>query len=232
MTSRSFYAIAFLLVAAAGCSQDRRPEPTASAPTGPPVSERYNADQLTQALLTDIPGYEHSGVPQSGQYGALTSVRNSLQMQQAAKLDKPECASSTRAVSSNKEVWTAPSAFTAFAKGRDQTVSETLMAVGPDAAAQEVGLRVPASCRTFHASVGGHSSTGTIVEARGARIGEATRTVGVATTTGTATVKTWYVVLRSRGYLATITLFGPNATRDEAENLARQAYQQAERILP
>jgi hypothetical protein len=153
-------------------------------------------------------------------------------MQQAAKLDKPECASSTRAVSSNKDVWSAPSAFIAFAKGRDQTVSETLMAVGPDVAAREVAIRVPSSCSTFRATIGGRTSTGTIVEARGARIGEATRSVGVATTTGTATVKTWYVVLRSRGYLATITLFGPNATRDQAENLARQAYQEAERILP
>ncbi|MCO5987977.1 hypothetical protein NE235_17895 [Actinoallomurus spadix] len=232
MTSRSFCALVLLLLAAAGCGQDRRPEPTDTAPTGPPASEGYNADQLTQALLTDIPGYEHSGVSQSGQYGTLTSVRNALQMQQAAKLDKPECASSTRAVSSNKDVWSAPAAFVAFAKGRDQTVSEILMAVGPDVAAQQVGLRVPASCRSFRASVGGRWSTGSIVEARGARIGEATRTVGVATTTGAATVKTWYVVLRSRGYLAAITLFGPNATRDEAENLARQAYQQAERILP
>ncbi|MEV5712073.1 hypothetical protein [Actinoallomurus sp. NPDC052274] len=232
MTTRSFYAIVLLLLAAAGCGQGRTPAPTVTAPTGPPASEAYNADQLAQALLTDIPGYERSGVPQSGQYGALTAVRNSLQMQQAAKFDKPECASSTRAVSSNKAVWSAPSAFIAFAKGRDQTVSETLMAVGPDVAAQQVALRVPASCKSFRTRVGDRWLTGSVVEARGARIGEGSRSVGVATTAGTTMVKTWSVVLRSRGYLATLTLYGPAATQDEAEGLARQAYQQAERILP
>jgi hypothetical protein len=232
VTSRNSYAIVVLLLAVAGCTSSERPAPVATAPSGPPASEAYNADQLTQALLTDIPGYERSGVPQSGQYGSLTAVRNSLQMQQAVKLDKPQCTSSTRAVSSENAVWSAPSALVAFGKGRDQTVSETLMAVGPDVAVQQVGLRVPASCRSLRVNVGGRWAAGSIVEGRGARVGEGSRTVGVATTVGTATAKTWYVVLRSRGYLATITLYGPDATQDEAERLAQQAYQQAERILP
>jgi hypothetical protein len=221
-----------LLLTLVGCAQDQRPTAVATPPAGPPTSEAYNADQLTQALLTDIPGYERSGVPQSGEYGSLTAVRNSLQMQQAAKLDKPQCASSTRTVSTEKAVWSAPSALTAFAKGGGQTVSETLMAVGPDVAAQQVGLRVPAACRSLRVRVGARWAAGAVVEARGTRIGEGSRSVGVSTTVGTATVRTWYVVLRSRGYLATIALYGPGATQDEAERLAQQAYQQAERILP
>lgn len=232
VTSRTAFALVLLLLAAAGCGHAERPDPATTTPAGPPSSEAYNADQLTQALLTDIPGYERSGAPQSGQYGSLTAVRNSLQMQQAAKLDKPQCASSTRAVSSEKAVWSAPSALVAFVKGRDQTASETLMAVGPDVAAQQVELRVPASCRSFRVAVGGRWATGSVVEGGGTRIGEGSRTVGVSTTSGTTSVRTWFVVLRSRGYLATVTLYGPGATRDEAERLAQQAYQQAERILP
>jgi hypothetical protein len=54
----------------------------------------------------------------------------------------------------------------------------------------------------------------------------------VATVSGTSRVKTWYVVLRSRGYVATVTLYGPNATRTEAEQLARRVYEKAERALP
>lgn len=224
-----------LLAAAAGCGGGggaRRQAAATPEPSSPPASEPYNADQLAQALLTDIPGYERSGPPQRGPYGSLPAVESAAQMRQAASLDKPQCASSATAVSAGKDVQTAPSALAAFGKGGDQTATETLMAVGPEAAAQEVGLRAPAACRTFRARVSGRWATETVVEARGARIGEGSRSVGVSTTLGGTTVRTWSVVLRSRGYLATITLYGPRATRAEAESLARRAYQQAERILP
>ncbi|MDX6429638.1 MAG: hypothetical protein QOE54_2004, partial [Streptosporangiaceae bacterium] len=36
----------------------------------------------------------------------------------------------------------------------------------------------------------------------------------------------------SRGYLASITMYGPNVIQADAEEAARQAYDQAERILP
>lgn len=223
-----------LLATAAGCGGGGARQQAAGAPqpSGPPPSEPYNADQLAQALLTDVPGYARSGPPQRGPYGSLPAVQSTTQMQQATTIDKPQCANTGRAVAAGKDVQTAPSALALFAKGGDQTATETLMTVGPDIAAQEVGQHVPAACRTFHAHVGGRWATDTVVEARGARIGEGSRTVGVATAVGTTTVRTWSVVLRSRGYLATVTLFGPGATRAQAESLARRAYQQAERILP
>jgi hypothetical protein len=71
-----------------------------------------------------------------------------------------------------------------------------------------------------------------VVEASRGTLGAGSRTVGVATTSGTSHVKTWYVVLKAHGYLCTITLYGPNVTRAEAEQISHQAYQQAERILP
>ncbi|MCW2946089.1 MAG: hypothetical protein JWR24_2806 [Actinoallomurus sp.] len=236
MTSRKPSAVVtlLLLAAVAGCGggSGGGTIPRATPSSEAPLPGSYNSDQLTQALLADIPGYERSGPPQWGQYGSLAAVQNFNQMQQAVKLDKPQCASSTRAVSQEQVVQSAPSALVAFAKGQGQSVTETLMAVGPAVAAQQVGVRVPAGCRTFRVKVGGHWAANTVVEAAGARIGEGSRTAGVSTTVGNATVKTWFVVLRSRGYLATITLYGAGATRAEAERLAGQAYQQAERILP
>jgi hypothetical protein len=200
------------------------------------VPGSYNSDQLTQALLTEIPRYERSGTPQWGQYSSLAAVQNYDQMQQAVKLDKPRCAAAARALSQQKEVQTAPSALVAFTGPRRRTVTETLMAVGPAVAAQQVRVRVPAACRTFRVRVGGRLAANTIMEPTGTRIGEGSRTVGVTTTIGSAAgptvVDTWFVVLRSRGYLAAITLYGTGATRPEAERIARAAYQQAERILP
>lgn len=241
MTSRTLGVLAALLLlpALAGCAEAK--DGKASADGTPsaeaPVPGAYNADQLTQALLADVSGYERSGAPQWGQYASLAAVQNYNQMQQAVKLDKPQCASSSRSISQDKEVQTAHSALVTFVKGSrqsttEQSATETLMAVGPDVAASQVKLRVPAGCRAFRVKVGGRWAANTVVEGAGSRIGEGSRTVGVITTVGAATVRTWFVVLRSRGYLATITLYGPGATRPEAERLARRAYQQAERVLP
>jgi hypothetical protein len=95
-----------------------------------------------------------------------------------------------------------------------------------------VRIRVPAACRSFKARVGDQWSAHRVVEATRGRLGEGSRTVGVATTSGSSHVKTWYVVLKATGYLATITLYGPNVTRAEAEQIALQAHRQAERVLP
>jgi hypothetical protein len=222
-------AVCTLLVAVAACSGGNSggtPPPVRSAA---PVPGSYSADQLSQALLTEISGYQQSGIPQSGQYGSLAAVQNSHQMQQAVKIDKPQCL--PRALAADRTVRAAPAALTAFARG-PQSASEALLAVGPDVAAQQVRKRVPAGCRTFRVRVDGRWSAATVVEPHGARIGEGSRTVGVSTTGRQGAVRTWIVVLRSRGYLAAITLFGPTATQAEAEKLARKAYQQAERILP
>jgi hypothetical protein len=234
MTSRKLAAVAAFvpLISIAGCGGGGggRGVTSPSASSGTTVPGAYNADQLTQALLTDIPGYVRSGAPQWGEYRSLAAVQNLNQMQQAVKLDKPQCASSTRALSQEKAVQTAPSALVAFARGGKQSLTETLMAVGPDVAARQVRVRVPASCRSFRVRVGHRWVSDTIVEPSAGRIGEGSRTAGVVT--GVNGVHTWFVVLRSRGYLATITLYGPGVTQAEAERYARSAYQQAERILP
>jgi hypothetical protein len=236
MTSRRLIAVAaFLpLMAVAGCGGggDGRAATGSTPSYAPPTPGSYNADQLTQALLTDIPGYVRSGAPQWGEYGSLAAIQNLNQMQQAVKLDKPQCASSTRAVGQEKAMQAAPSALVAFNHGGGQSLTETLMAVGPDLAARQVKVRAPSDCRTFHVKVGGAWVSDSIVEPSSARIGEGSRTAGVLTVAGAVTVRTWFVVLRSRGYLATITLYGPDATQSEAERFARRAYQQAERILP
>jgi hypothetical protein len=220
-----WFAVCTLLVVAACGGGGSRGAPPPAPTTAPVVPGSYSADQLTQALLTEVSGYQQSGIPQSGQYGSLAAVQNSGEMQQAAKIDKPRCL--PRSLTADGDVRTVPAALTAFT-GASGSVSEVLLAVGPDIAARQVRRQVPAGCRVFRVKVGRRWSAATVVEARGARIGEGSRTVGV-TTAGT---QTWIVVLRSRGYLASITLFGPTATQGAAERLARKAYQQAERILP
>lgn len=223
-----------LLVTLAACG-GKHPGGVPTPPprtTAPVVPGSYSADQLTQALLAAIPGYQQSGIPQSGQYGSLAAVQSSGEMQQAAKIDKQRCL--PRALTADGAVRSAPAALAAFNRGdASLSVSEVLLAVGPDVAARQVRRRVPDGCRTFRVRVGRRWSSATVTEPSGARIGEGSRIVGVTTSApGRPVTRTWTVVLRSRGYLASVTLFGPSATQGEAERLARKAYQQAERILP
>jgi hypothetical protein len=126
----------------------------------------------------------------------------------------------------------APAAIATFEKGFGQYATEALLTIPDGLAEHLVKLRVPAGCRSFHSKVGTRVSAHQVVETGRGRLGEGSRTVGVATVSGSSRVKTWYVVLRSHGYLATVTLYGSGATRVEAEQIARRAYERAERNLP
>ncbi|MBO2449250.1 hypothetical protein J4573_19250 [Actinomadura barringtoniae] len=190
----------------------------------------YTSDQLEQALLNDLPGYQQAGEPDSGEYGALKPIQSTAQLQQQVKLDKPRCASAARAGGLQDK--SLPAATTTFSRGSGQTATETLVSLSGDAAERQVKTQVPVGCSTFRTRVGAQWSEHEIVEAPPGTIGQGSRTVGVTTVAGSSHTKAWYVVLRGQRYLATLALYGPNATRDEAEQLARQAYDQAEKILP
>src|ERR1044072_5855320 len=108
---RRFAFCTLLVVAACGGGNPPGPAPPPRT-TAPVVPGSYSADQLTQALLTEVRGYQQSGIPQSGQYGSLAAVQNSGEMQQAAKIDKPRCL--PRPLTADGSVRTAPAALAAF----------------------------------------------------------------------------------------------------------------------
>lgn len=219
-------------LALAGCSARGPHGGTAAGGDGGdrPVGTGYTSEQLRQALPTDLAGYRRIGEPDAGEYGSLSAVRNYMQLQRQITLDKPKCAGTTRLSGLDS----APSALAVFTKPNGQSVSAVLMAVATRAAERQLEVRVPEGCRTFRSKVGGQWSSHEVIEAGqgSGSLGLGSRTVGVTTITGSTAVKTWYVLMHGRGYLGTITLYGPNVTRAEAEQLARNAYEQAERILP
>ncbi len=233
VASAAVTTVAAVTAALTGCAGG-----TSSAqPDGPPggrvpAGTGYSSDQLEQALLTDIVGYRQAAQPESGEYGSLRAIQNLAQVQRQVKLDKPHCVAATRTFDASPDVQGAPAAIATFEKGFGQYATEALLTVPAGLAEHLVKLRVPATCRSFHSKVGVRSSAHQVVEATRGRLGEGSRTVGVATVSGSSRVKTWYVVLRSHGYLATVTLYGPGATRVEAEQIARRAYERAERNLP
>lgn len=187
----------------------------------------YTSDQLRQALLTELPGYQKAGEPDSGPYGTLKAVQNAARLQRQTVLDKPQCGSNRPDGTVPGDV---PAALVTFAK-QGQTVTETLMAMPAADAEKQIETRVPAGCLRFRTKVGSHWSQHRVVESPRGDIGQGSRTVGIATTSGNTHTRTWYVVYRGRHYLATVTVHGPRATRAEAETLARRSLKQAKRIL-
>jgi hypothetical protein len=198
-----------------------------------PAGTGYTSDQLRQALPVELEGYKRVGEPDAGEYGALKGIQNFRQLQSQVTYDKPECAKVTgSATALDTALRTSPAAVSVFTRGTGRSLSVSLIAVPNPVAEQHVRLRVPERCRTFRIKINGRWSQHEVVEAAQSGIGLGSRVIGVATTVDESTVKTWYVVLRGRGYMATVVLYGAAATRAEAERFARQTYDHAERILP
>ncbi|ROO90608.1 hypothetical protein EDD29_8340 [Actinocorallia herbida] len=225
--------MAVLVASAAGCSggADDTAPPAVRTPEAGAAS--YTSDQLRQALLSDVAGYVRAGEPESGTYGMLRAIRNFTQLQGQVKLDKPECADAAKALETAGDLAAAPAALTTFAKATGETVTQTLLAVSAQAAEREIERRVPKLCRTYKTKVGGEWSTHQVLEQTPDRhfVGEGSRTVGLVTMSGEVEVNMWFVVFTAPGYLGTVSVYGPKATKGEAERLARDAAGQIERVL-
>lgn len=213
---------------AAACGDGReRARPVRGAGPAEVAGVGPTSAQLAQALLLEIPGYRRSGEPDSGEYGGLSAVQNAARLQRDTKLDKAGCG---KARPGGEVAADVPAALVSFAR-KGHTVTETLMGMSDGDAERQVNARVPPGCLRFATEVGSQRAEHRVVESPKGDIGEGSRTVGVSTTVGSARTRTWYVVVRGPRYLATITVFGPSATRAEAERLARASLTQAQRIL-
>lgn len=202
--------------------------------TGPAVltGTGYTSDRLKQALLTETPGYQRAGEPDSGEYGTLKAFQDLGQLRRQVTVDKPRCQSGGGTGPPGNVEPDVPAALVTFAKRDGHALTETLMGVPDEEAGKQVNARVPAGCLTFRTRVGSRWSQHRVVESPPGTIGEGSRTVGVTTISGNATTRTWYVVFKGRHFLGTVSVYGPNATRGEAERLAAQSLAQARRVLP
>ncbi|NDU71700.1 hypothetical protein GWI34_03520 [Actinomadura sp. DSM 109109] len=188
----------------------------------------YTSAQLAQALLQQPSGYRRAGEPDWGDYGSLKAIQNASRLQREAVLDRPRCG---KARPGGDVAGDVPAALVSFTGARGLTATETLLGLPAADAEKQVNARVPPGCLKFRTRVGSVWSEHRVAEAPRGELGEGSRTVGVSTVSGGVRTKTWYVVVRGRRYLATITVFGPGATRAGAERLAAEALAQADRVL-
>lgn len=210
---------------------DDTPTGSAPRPTETVAAKTYTAQQLQQALLTKVAGYDPMGAPISGEYGKLKPVQDFKAAQSRLQVSPAHCADAAKGALASPAIAGAASAVVSmFGKG-GQSFSEAMLAVSPGTARYLVDFEVPKGCRTFRARSGNQSTTNKVLVNEAGRIGEGSRVVGVSVQVGSTQTRTWSVSVRGQGYVVTATLIGPKATRAEVERLAGQAYQQAERTL-
>ncbi|GAA4238771.1 hypothetical protein GCM10022254_56070 [Actinomadura meridiana] len=207
---------------------DERARPVHGTAPAEVAGVGYTSAQLSQALLDRLPGYRRVGDPDSGEYGTLTAIQNAARLQRKTEVDKRDCGTGRVGATVKGDV---PAALVTFTK-KGLAVTETLMGMSAADAEKQVNARVPEGCLRFRTRAGASWAEHRVVETPKGDIGDGSRTVGVATVSEKIRTRTWYVVVRGRHFLATITLFGPTATRAEAERLARAALDQTGEILP
>ncbi|WP_433183637.1 hypothetical protein [Actinoallomurus sp. CA-150999] len=221
-----------VMTAAAGCDgggkngtpttgslpQHRPGSPAASTP-----SVRYTAEQLERALIKP-PADATNVKTESGVADTVLSRLGESGPSAAAGTPAPGCMA--RGPAGRWAVGRTPVAFLSF--GRGETFSTVLLSASSDAQTRRfLTQALPKTCRSVRTNVGGTSTTATIVADDPYAIGEGGRVRETDETTGGVRLRVWEVDFVGAGYLASCQVGGLNATRAEAERLARQTYGKA-----
>ncbi|GAB3983551.1 hypothetical protein GCM10029978_090670 [Actinoallomurus acanthiterrae] len=195
--------------------------PSASVSVSPSV--RYTAEQLERALIKP-PADATNVKSESGAADTVLSRLGESSPSAAAVTPAPGCMA--HGLAGRGAVGRTPIAFLSFGQG--QTFSTVLLSASSDAQTRRfVTQALPKTCRSVKTNVGGTSTTATIVADDPYAIGEGGRVRETDETSGAVRLRVWEVDFVGAGYLASCQVGGLNATRAEAERLARQTYRKA-----
>jgi hypothetical protein len=220
-------------VALSGCggsasqSQAAPAQPTATATAATQIS--FTSAQLESALLAKVNGNKPATPAESGDYGTLPDVQTSKQTMNGVKVTPAKCAQAAQTGFNSAAFAQAPASVVTFRVGRDG-VSEVLVSTPPQAASAAMGDTLPSGCAHYSATVDGKTFRYTVREAPLSGLAQQARTLNVKAA-GYATVDVWSVVYRGTGFVGAVTMVGPDASKQGAEDLAATAYAHASQAL-
>ncbi|GAA4626094.1 hypothetical protein GCM10023196_032900 [Actinoallomurus vinaceus] len=218
------------VVAQAGCDgggHDDAPKAgsspaRSSASASPSPSVRYTAEQLKRALV-EPPARATNVKSESGTADTVLS-RLGEPGPSATVTTAPGCPAYGPA--GRGAVGRTPVAFLSFS--RDEMFFTVLLSASSDARTSRfVTQALPKACRSFKTNAGGTATTATIVADDPYAIGEGGRVRETDETSSGVRLRVWEVAFVGAGYFASCQVGGLNATRAEAERLARQTYRKA-----
>jgi hypothetical protein len=116
----------------------------------------------------------------------------------------------------------APAAAVTFVVGTDG-ISEVLIASSARSASTVLAGSIPAECAKYRAKVAGKTYTYSATEQAVTGIGEQAQVLNVQAV-GVKAGDRWSVMYRGKGFVGTVTVVGPDASKEAVTELGEQAY--------
>lgn len=212
----------------AGCGQSSG-SATASSTTAHGTDGAFSASKLRGALLTRVNGVPAAATKSIDDYGSLSAATLAKQAASGIEVTPKACAGAAATGFNPSALASAPAATRTFSVGTN-AVSEVLIASTNQSAVAALAGRVPAECTQYAEKVGGKTYTFGVKEQPVTGIGEQARVVNV-TPTGAKSEDLWSIIYRGKGFVGTVTVIGPNASKAAVTELAQQSYAYANKSL-
>lgn len=211
---------------AAGCSGGGTSSTAASA-AAKATPAGFTAATLRGALLTQVNGVAAAAPASSGTYSSL-AAGSGKQASTGAQVTPKACSGAATGFNPTA-LSAAPAAAVSFRVGTNG-VSEALIASSPETASTALAGKLPAECAQVKETIGGKTYTYSITEQAITGIGEQARALNVQPV-GSKSNGLWSLIYQGKGFVGTVTVAGPNASKKAVTELGQQAYAYANKTL-
>lgn len=211
-----------------GCSKGSGQPASASDAAARAASvERTAATRLKGALLTQVNGVAAVKPASSGEYPSVTTMGK--QAGGNVQVTPKACAGSVIEGFNQNALTGAPAAAVTFQLGTNG-VSEVLIAPSAKSASSALEARLPAECSRYEEKVSGKTYTYRVTEQAVTGVGKQAKVMNVQQV-GASSGNQWSLIYRGVGFVGSVTVAGPDASRKAVQELGEQAYAFAEKTL-
>jgi hypothetical protein len=182
----------------------------------------FTAAMLRRALLTRVNGVAAAAPASSGKYASLPTRGAGKQAASAVQVTPKGCAGAATSGFDPTALAGAPAAAVTF-RVATNGVSEVLIASSAKSASRALAMHVPAECARYKEKVAGRTYTYGVKERPVTGIGEQAQVLNVQSV-GAKSATLWSLIYRGKGFVGTVTVIGPNASRQAVTELGQQAY--------
>ena len=212
-----------------GCSSSGTSTATASVARAS-SDTGLTAAQLRGALLTRVNGVAAAAPASSGKYSLLAKANTSTTGANAAQGTPKTCAGAAATGFNLTALAAAPAAAVTFRVGGNG-ISEVLIAASSaKTASTALAGHIPAECAKYQAKVGGKTYTYGTTEQKVSGIGQQAQVLSVQAA-GVKSNNRSSLIYRGKGFVGTVTVVGPNASKEAVTELGMQAYAYAVKSL-
>jgi hypothetical protein len=215
-----------VVAGAAGCSNGAAGTSSASVDKASSTGG-ISATMLRKALLTRVNGVAAAAPASIGHYSSMTGTDSKAPA--GVQVTPAACTGAATLGFDPTALGGAPAAAVTFRVGTDG-VSEVLIASSAASASSALAGHVPAECARYEEKIDGKTITYGVKEQAITGIGKQAKILNVRAV-GAAPDNLWSIIYRGAGFVGTVTVVGPNASKQAVQQLGQQAYAFAAKTL-